>query len=730
MGITYFEHERVFQIQTPHTTYLCGLTAEGYLGHMYYGRRMEAHDGRHLLRTDEPPFTPSVNLREKSSFLDVFPMEYSFFGVGDYRESCLKVRTEQGAAGCELLYREHRIFAGKPALSGLPAAFGDEASCQTLEITCEDKLLGLDVVLSYSVFDDSDAILRSVRVENRSDREMYLEKVFSACLDMDDEQFDMLTLCGSWARERVMERRPLGFGKQSVSSVRGESSHQEHPFLALLDRNATQEQGSVYAMHFIYSGNFLAQAEKSQFGYVRMTMGIHPEAFEWKLEPGAVFQAPEAVLVYSDCGLDGMTHTLHDLYRKHLIRSAWLNRKRPVLINNWEATYFDFDREKILEIAREAAGLGIEMLVLDDGWFGQRNFDDSSLGDWTVNEEKLPGGLSYLADKIEELGMRFGLWFEPEMISPNSRLYEAHPDWAIQLPRRTPTQIRAQYVLDLSRQEVVDYVYEAVAAILRSAKISYVKWDMNRQLCDVGSAVLPSDRQGELSHRYMLGVYQLQERLLAEFPELLLENCSGGGARFDPGMLYYSPQIWCSDDTDAVERLAIQEGTALLYPLSCMGAHVSVCPNHITGRNTPFATRGNVALAGTFGYELDVTKLADEEKQQIPHQIAQYHKYSGLMRCGDYWRIASYRENRFYDCWQVVSKDRSETLLTYVQVMARPNYHSRKIRLKGLEPGALYCLEGTEQEYSGEMLMQGGFLLPELSGDGQSRLYHFVKAEN
>ncbi len=729
MGITYFESERIFQIQTVNTTYLCGLTEDNYLGHIYYGKKMEDHRAGYLLRTNERPFTPSVLPREKNTFLDAFPMEYPTWGTGDYRESCLNVRSESGSCGCELRYVSHEIMNGKPKLAGLPATFGTEEECQTLEIMCQDEVLGFTVVLSYSVFADSDAIARSVRIENKSEKNLYLERVLSASIDMEDENYELLTLHGSWARERHMERRPLGHGRQGVGSFRGKSSHQEHPFAALLGRHTTQSQGPVYAMNFVYSGNFTAQVELTQADSVRMMMGIHPEGFCWKLAPGEMFQAPEVILVYSDCGLDGMTQNFHDLYRKHLIRSPWLHQERPILINNWEATYFDFNTEKILEIATEAKRLGIEMMVLDDGWFGARNNDDSSLGDWQVNEEKLPGGLKYLADQITAMGMKFGLWFEPEMISPVSKLYEEHPDWAIQLPGREPTQSRAQYVLDLSRQEVVDHMYEAVAAILREAEISYVKWDMNRELTDLGSAYLPADRQGELSHRYVLGLYQMQERLITEFPDLLLENCSGGGARFDPGMLYYSPQIWCSDDTDAIERLEIQEGTALIYPLSCMGAHVSVCPNHTVGRNTPFETRGHVALAGTFGYELDVTKLSEEERSQIPGQVEMYKKYNELVREGDYCRIASVRENHLYDCWQVTDKEKKECLVTYVQAKARPNYRSRKIYLKGLKADAVYLLEETQEQYRGEMLMNGGFLVPEFQGDAISRLYHFVEAE-
>jgi alpha-galactosidase len=433
-------------------------------------------------------------------------------------------------------------------------------------------------------------------------------------------------------------------------------------------------------------------------------------------------------MVYTDKGLDAMTCAFHRLYRNHLIRGQYKCRKRPILINNWEATYFEFDTEKLLSIAREASGLGIEMLVMDDGWFGKRNSDNCALGDWRVNEDKLKGGLKYLVDEVNKLGMKFGIWFEPEMISPDSDLYREHPDWAIAIPGRTATLSRQQYVLDLSRQEVVDYTYEQIARVLRSANIEYVKWDMNRQLTDLGSYGLPSDRQGELYHRYVLAVYQMQERLITEFPNLLLENCSGGGARFDAGMLYYSPQIWCSDDADAIERLQIQEGTALVYPLSTMGAHISDCPNHTVGRTTPFETRGLVALAGSFGYELDVTKLSEEEKKQIPSQVAMYHKYNDLVREGDYYRIASYSQNHSFDCWQIVSADRSRSIVTYVQVLGRPNFKSRRILLKGLDEDKLYRVECENDSnitgafHSGDTLMKAGLMLPNLWGDFKSLL--------
>lgn len=492
--------------------------------------------------------------------------------------------------------------------------------------------------------------------------------------------------------------------------------------MALTTPNVTQTAGEVYSMHFVYSGNFEAQIGVDQFDRVRMVMGINPYHFSWKLEDGQSFQAPEVVMVYSDEGLGKMSRTYHDLYRNHLIRSAWRDRKRPILINNWEGTYFDFNTEKLLSIARGAGELGIEMLVMDDGWFGDRYDDNRALGDWHVNEEKLPGGLKRLAEEVNKLGMRFGIWMEPEMVSPDSQLYRAHPDWAIQVPGRRAGLCRNQYVLDITRPEVLEYVWEQISGTLKSANIEYLKWDMNRQLSDLGSYGLEPDRQGELYHRYVLAVYALQERLHREFPELLVENCSGGGARYDPGMLYYSPQIWCSDDTDAVERLSIQEGTALIYPLSTMGAHVSDCPNHTVGRSTPFETRGHVALAGTFGYELDITRLSREDQEWIPRQVEMYHRYHDLVREGDYYRIASYRENREFDCWAVISKDKKQALVTFVQVLGRANCHSRILRLQGLDPNARYRIEGTDQVFGGDTLLYAGLPVENLWGDFRSVL--------
>ena len=728
MNITFNEKDRSFKIDTDNTSYIIGIAdEEAFIGHVYYGSKIE-DEPLYLMRTGEPPFVPSRNNRDRGSFMDTFPCEYPGNGLGDYREGAIEIVDDGGYSAVGLTYDRYEINDGKPRLTGLPATFENETSkAKTLIIYASDKVTGLKAELMYSIFEGSDAIVRSVKIINSSDKDIFLTKVMSASLDMDSEDFELLTLHGSWARERQIDQRPIGYGKTSVGSVKGESSHQEHPFMALVEKGASQEIGRVYGFSFVYSGNFLAQAEKSQFDSVRVMMGINPGNFKWQLKPGESFQAPEVVMVYSDEGLGKMSRTYHDLYREHLIRSPYKDRERPILINNWEATYFDFNTDKLLAIAREAKKSGIEMLVMDDGWFGGRKDDNSSLGDWNVNEEKLPGGLKYLVDEVNKIGLKFGIWMEPEMISPDSDLYRAHPDWAIQIPGREGTRSRNQFVLDLSRPEVVEHTWNSIKNVLSSANIEYLKWDMNRQITDIGSFGLNKENMGELSHRFVLAVYELQERLIKEFPDLLLENCSGGGARFDPGMLYFGPQIWCSDDTDAIERLGIQEGTALVYPLSSMGAHVSDCPNHTVGRVTPFETRGHVALAGTFGYELDITKIPEEDRAMIPEQTAMYHKYNKLVRSGDYYRVASYRENGYYDCYGVVSKDKSEALYTFVQVKGRPNYHSRLIRLSGLDPDKKYRSDESTEVFYGRTLMKAGILIPGLWGDYRSKLIHLCE---
>lgn len=719
MPISYNEQERVFRLDTRHTTYLMGLAGrENFLGHIYYGPSVPDDNMTYLLRLEERPGTPDSNPRERASFCDCFPFEYPAWGGGNFREPCLRVKTASGGGNCELFYESHRILHGKPGLEGLPACYGEHSS--TLEITLKDPALELKVRLLYTVFEDVDAVCRSVRVENCGSQALELTAALSACLELDNENFDLITLHGSWAREQNIDRRPLASGKQGAFSLRGISSHQFHPFLALCEHTATQERGLVYGMSFVYSGNFLAQAEVDQYNKVRAVLGIHPDSFQWHLEPGESFQAPEVVLVCSDAGLGGMSRTFHDLFRGHLIRGQ--RKHRPTLVNSWEACYFDFDHDRLLRLGQEAARYGIELLVVDDGWFGKRNDETTSLGDWRVNEEKLPGGLKRLGEELAEIGVKLGVWMEPEMISPDSDLYRSHPDYAMTIPGRAPTLARNQLVLDLTRKEVRDCIYEQIAAVLRSAPIVYLKWDMNRPLTDVYSASLPPERQEEVAHRYVLGLYELQERLATNFPDLLLENCCSGGGRFDAGMLYYSPQIWTSDNAEAVDRLVIQEGTSLVYPLSAMGAHVAACPSHVNGRVTPFEIRGRVSLPGCFGYELDIDKLSGEEQALIPKQLEEYRKYGPVFREGDCYRLASYRENHTYDAIMAVSKDKSTAVISLVQVKSRAYRRSLRLKLAGLEERALYRREDTGEVHTGAGWIRGGLLAEAVQSDYLSLL--------
>ena len=735
INIFYNEKDKAFKLRANNTDYMMKVCEEGYLAHVYYGNKVPDEDLTYLLRLDESPFTPATNDRDRASFMDTLPFEYPCFGVGDYRESAFKIMDASGMSTCDLRYVSHKMYEGKPKLEGLPATFAtEESGCSTLEITMYDKYADIEVVLIYTAFDKLDVITRSAVITNKSEKPFKITRALSACVDFDTDKMDMITLNGSWARERAVERCRLHHGKQLVDSCRGESSHQNNPFVALCDNNADEDKGEVFGFNFVYSGNFYAQAEVTQHKKTRFLMGINPLDFQWLLEKGESFTCPEVVMVHSDEGIGKMSRTFHDLYRNNLIRGEYKDKRRPILINNWEATYFNFDTDKLIDIAKEASKLGIEMLVMDDGWFGHRDSDNSSLGDWFVYEKKLKGGLKYLVDEVNKLGMKFGIWFEPEMISPDSELYKAHPDWAIQIKGRPLTLCREQYVLDYSRKEVRDYVYGMMKKILDSANIEYIKWDMNRQLTEVGSATLPAERQRELWHRYVLGVYDLMDRLTTDYPHILLENCSGGGARFDPGMLYYSPQIWCSDDTDAIERLKIQHGTSMCYPCSAMGAHVSDCPNHTVGRNTPFKTRGHVAMVGTFGYELDVTRIPQEDRDAIPAQIEEFNKFNKLVRTGDHYRIGNMFEDNTWDAWEFVAKDKSEALFEFVQVLAKPNERSRRIKLKGLEPEAYYYEESEpDKKISGAALMNAGINIAKMwNGDGLygdfcSKILHFIK---
>lgn len=730
MPIIYDEKKRVFKLDTPNTTYAFHVTNSNNLLHLYYGASIPETDITHMLRIpNDEPFVPATHDGMGPHSFDCAAIEFPTSGVADFREPCMQLMDKYGMSACECYFDSYAIFRGKKKLEGLPATYANtDDEVTSLEVYCKDPHNGLEITLQYSVFEKLDVITRSVKVKNGGADPIELRRLLSTCVELDSKDYDMITLYGTWARERHVQRNPLHFGKQLVDSCRGSTSHAHNNFIAIVDHKATEDYGDCYGFALCYSGSFVAGCEVNQYEKTRVFSGINPYDFSWHLDLGEEFQAPEVIMVFSANGIGNMSRTFHDVMRNNLTRGKWKDIRRPILINNWEATYFNFDTDKLLDIARESAKAGIEMLVMDDGWFGHRNDDKSSLGDWFVNENKIKGGLKYLVDEVNKLGLKFGIWFEPEMISPDSELYKAHPDWCIHIPGRPRTTCRSQLVIDFSRKDVRDYIYDQMYKILSSANIEYVKWDMNRQLCEVGNEVLPPERQREIWHRYVLGVYEIQERLLTDFPDLLLENCAGGGSRFDAGMLYYSPQIWCSDDTDAIERLLIQEGTSLIYPLCSMGAHVSDCPNHTVGRVTPFETRGHVALAGTFGYELDVTKIPQEDREMIPEQVAMYHKYNDLVREGDYYRIASYSRNHMFDCYGVVRKDKEEALFTYVQVMNRPNYHSRRIFFKGLDPEKLYQIEGEEGTYTGDVLMKAGYLVQNLWGDYKARLIHVVKA--
>jgi len=726
MAIHFDAASRTFRLDAKNTSYMFGvLDDEGFLVHCYWGPRLTDTSAEFLYRRIP---SPASHERERASIMDIMPQEFPTEDLGDFRDSAFGLLDEAGHEASLFLYRSHRIFPGKPALPGLPSTFGTEEDTQTLEVTLEDPVLDLKAILSYTVFEDLDVIARSVRIENTGSAAVRLTRVLSACVDFDRSDLDFVSLWGGWARENNAQRVPVSHGRQSVHSARGESSNMYHPFMALMEHDATEDAGEVFGFSFVYSGNFVASAEMEQHGQIRALMGIDPQHFGWKLESGASFQAPEVILVHSSSGLTGMTQTFHDLYRGHLIRGRYAHALRPVLINNWEATYFNFNTQRLLEIASLAARQGIELFVMDDGWFGSRRNDNAGLGDWYVCEDVLPGGLKPLADGINALGMKFGLWIEPEMVNEDSDLYRAHPDWAIRIPDRPHSRKRNQLVLDFSRKEVVDTVYGMIRKVLSSANVEYVKWDMNRILTNLGSAALPADRMQELSHRYVLGVYDMQDRLTREFPQILLENCSSGGARFDPGMLYFSPQIWTSDNTDAVARLKIQAGTALMYPLSAIDANISIVPNHQTGRVTPFATRADVAMCGTFGYQLDITKLTDEELAVIPRQVDAYHRLNPLITTGDYYRLHDLFTADSWDAWMVVAKDRSEALVTYVRILAQGGDGiSSRIRLKGLEPDALYRIEGSGDTVSGQLLMSAGLQVDLPRGDYVTSVIHLIR---
>lgn len=714
MAVQFEKLSRLFTLETENSMYQMKVDAYGFLLHLYYGKKTGG-SMEYLLTYYDRGFSgnPYDVDRDRTYSMDALPQEYPIWGNGDYRSPCLEVRMADGSFGSDLRYQGYEIEDGKYGIPGLPAVYGDGAQAQTLKIFMADEKSGLQVVLYYGVMPEYDVITRTVKVENRGKDAVRLEKVYSGCLDFLSGEYDWLSFYGRHAMERNLQRVPVAHGSQMIGSRRGTSSHQYNPFMILAASEATEDYGDCYGLSLVYSGSFKGEVEKDQYNQTRISIGIQNEQFCYELKPGQEFYAPEAVMIFSGQGLGRLSRLYHKLYRRHLCRGKYRDIPRPVLINNWEATYFDFTGDKIYEIARQAKELGVEMLVLDDGWFGKRDTDFSGLGDWKANERKLGDTLKSLVDRINGLGMKFGIWVEPEMVSEDSELYKAHPDWAFTIPGRKPVRGRSQLVLDFSRPEVVDAIYNQISAVLDSANIEYLKWDMNRSISDVYSVTAEADRQGEISHRYVLGLYDFLERLHVNYPDLLIEGCSGGGGRFDAGMLYYCPQIWCSDNTDAIDRIAIQYGTSFGYPISAVGSHVSTVPNHQNGRVTPMETRALVAMAGSFGYELDLCRLTEEEKLCVKRQIEDYHKYWDIIHKGDYYRLTNPVVQREVAAWQFVSEDKRESLIQVVMLDTHGNPVVPYVKAAGLDPEKRYREENTGKTYTGAALMYGGIPVPQ-----------------
>ena len=715
MSIFYDENQKSFYLGAGKASYVLHVDEDGRLLNQHWGARVP--DG-----ALSPDFSHYPTLASFDPRTNALPWELPTRGSGWYGEPAVAATNAKGDDMVQLTYVSHAIYMGKNRLPGLPATFARrEGDAETLEIELMDRLTGLRVTAVYGVFERTGAITRSLRLENESGEDMQINGVLSASAPVHGSGCDVIHLKGAWARERHVMRQTQGEGEYRIFSQRGASGHEANPFLALCEKSATEFSGEVWAVSLVYSGSFEALSYVNNTENIRLSIGLNPDVFTWKLEPGETFVSPEAAMVYSPDGLNGMSHAFHRLYSENLMRSKWFERDRPILINNWEATYFNFNEEKILQIARRAKELGVEMLVLDDGWFGKRNTDNCSLGDWVVNPEKLPGGLNGLSDRLHDLGLKFGLWFEPEMISPDSDLYRAHPDWCLHVDGRARVEMRNQLILDLSRKEVQDYIIESVSAVLESARIEYVKWDMNRNMTEPFSGAQTPERQKETQHRYMLGLYRVLEEITARFPEILFESCSGGGGRFDPGMLYYMPQTWTSDDSDAVERMFIQYGTSFVYPPCAMGAHVSAVPNHQTGRTTAMQTRGDVALGGNFGFELDLSQLSDADAETVRRLIEREKQVRTLVRTGEFTRLLSPFDQP-YAAWQFRARDNSEALICAYRLMTRPATPHLLLRASGLDESAAY-MDDDGNTCSGAALTRYGLWL-HLPGDFTSKVIH------
>lgn len=715
MNIIYRSENQQFHLFNQEISYIFKISEDGKLLHLYYGENLPDNDYSHLIEMHHRPMTTYRNENDLLYSLEHLKQEFPEYGTTDFRHPAISLLQKNGSRLSDFVYQGYEVEEGKPKLEGLPATYVDNNDeSKTLKVYILDSVTNVQVELLYTIYRDYPVITRSARVMNKGKDIQIIENISSLSLDLPDANYEWQQLSGAWGRERTIKSRTLQQGIQSIESTRGISSHQHNPFVTLKRKNTDENQGEAIGAALVYSGNFLIQAEVDTWDVTRLQVGINPFGFNWKLNPGEIFTAPEAILVYSSKGLNAMSQTFHQLFRKRLARGKWREKDRPVLINNWEATYFDFDEEKLVSIAKKAFDVGIELFVLDDGWFGERENDCAGLGDWHVNPKRLPRGIGSLSEKIRSFGMKFGLWFEPEMVNKDSELYRTHPNWIISTPNRKPNHGRNQYVLNFGLDEVVENIFDQMCKIIDESNLDYIKWDMNRPLTDVFDSHLLADQQGEVFHRYVLGVYRLYEKLITKYPNILFESCSSGGGRFDPGMLHYAPQAWASDDSDAIERLKIQYGTSMLYPLSSIGAHVSIVPNHQTNRITPIKTRGNVAFFGAFGYELDLNELSEGDLRIVKEQIAFYKKYRTIIHNGTFYRLLSPFDDDNQTAWMVVSHDKKTAIVAHYKTLNEVNAPYRRLKLKGLDNDGLYNV-GQNSLRSGMELMRAGLVCSDAS---------------
>lgn len=715
MNIIYRSENQQFHLFNQEISYIFKISEDGKLLHLYYGENLPDNDYSHLIEMHHRPMTTYRNENDLLYSLEHLKQEFPEYGTTDFRHPAISLLQKNGSRLSDFVYQGYEVEEGKPKLEGLPATYVDNNDeSKTLKVYILDSVTNVQVELLYTIYRDYPVITRSARVMNKGKDIQIIENISSLSLDLPDANYEWQQLSGAWGRERTVKSRTLQQGIQSIESTRGISSHQHNPFVTLKRKNTDENQGEAIGAALVYSGNFLIQAEVDTWDVTRLQVGINPFGFNWKLNPGETFPAPEAILVYSTKGLNAMSQTFHQLFRKRLARGKWREKDRPVLINNWEATYFDFDEEKLVNIAKKAFDVGIELFVLDDGWFGERENDCAGLGDWHVNPKRLPRGIGSLSEKIRSFGMKFGLWFEPEMVNKDSDLYRTHPNWIISTPNRKPNHGRNQYVLNFGLDEVVENIFDQMCKIIDESNLDYIKWDMNRPLTDVFDSHLLADQQGEVFHRYVLGVYRLYEKLITKYPNILFESCSSGGGRFDPGMLYYAPQAWASDDSDAIERLKIQYGTSMLYPISSIGAHVSIVPNHQTNRITPIKTRGNVAFFGAFGYELDLNELSEGDVRIVKEQIAFYKKYRTIIHNGTFYRLLSPFDDDNQTAWMVVSHDKKTAIVAHYKTLNEVNAPYRRLKLKGLDNDGLYNV-GQNSLRSGMELMKAGLVCSDAS---------------